>query len=405
MNEQHDRDSWQPLDLSTLEERPPILPDLGDIGIVYPGKRHVFSGPQESAKTLAAYAIALEVIRRGDRVVVIDFEMGRWDARNRLLELGATDEELRHIIYLEPDKPATSDRIAALIALNPWLVIIDAAAGAYDNQGLDDNARKDVEKFTRMYVRDFWRHGIATIVIDHVVKNTEGRGNYAIGSERKVGGADVHLGFEVKVPISRGANGLYKIVTHKDRGGYLKRGHLVDLHLSSDPETHRIGWDFREPEHADDAGIFRPTKLMENVSRYLEAQPEPVSRNNVETSVKGKSVDWIRKALDALIADGFVAESTGARNARLVASGSPYRHVETPSSTTSSDLVRPRPDDVHTTSSVPVPLSEGTGRGGSVETTSTPSDELNGSVPDEQDREMIAYLESQARGLDEQPEW
>ncbi len=55
--------SWEPLNLAHIEERPPVQPTLGGLGLVYPGKRHVFSGPQEAAKTLAAYAIALAVIR------------------------------------------------------------------------------------------------------------------------------------------------------------------------------------------------------------------------------------------------------------------------------------------------------------------------------------------------------
>ena len=42
-----------------------VLGTLGGIGLVYPGKRHVFSGPPESAKTLAAYAIALAEVRAG----------------------------------------------------------------------------------------------------------------------------------------------------------------------------------------------------------------------------------------------------------------------------------------------------------------------------------------------------
>ncbi len=38
-------------------------------------QRHAFSGPPESAKTLAAYVIALEEIRNGGTVVLLDFEM------------------------------------------------------------------------------------------------------------------------------------------------------------------------------------------------------------------------------------------------------------------------------------------------------------------------------------------
>ena len=86
-------DSWQPRNLAELEDRPPVLPSLGGLTMCYPGKRHVFSGPQESAKTLAAYVIGLCVVREGSSVVLIDFEMGPWDAKTRLRELGASDDE------------------------------------------------------------------------------------------------------------------------------------------------------------------------------------------------------------------------------------------------------------------------------------------------------------------------
>jgi len=36
--------------------------------------------------------------------------MGQWDARDRLREMGATDAELEHVIYIEPRRrrPKTS---------------------------------------------------------------------------------------------------------------------------------------------------------------------------------------------------------------------------------------------------------------------------------------------------------
>lgn len=383
--------SWTPINLATLEERPPIQPTLGQAGIAYPGKRHVFSGPQESAKTLAAYAVGLEVIRDGQPIIIIDFEMGKWDARDRLRELGATNQDLALLHYLEPEEQATSSHIARLIALQAALVIIDAAAGAYDLQGLDDNKRQDVERFTRIYVRDFWRNGIATIVLDHVVKNTDTRGKYAIGSERKVGGADVHLGFEVITPIKRGSNGIYKITTHKDRGGFLERGRLADLHLTSHPDTHHITWEFKAAEHIPEGDTFRPTHLMEKVSRYLEGQPEPVSRVTIENEVKGTR-DYVRKAINVLIAEGFATETHGPRGAKPVSSASPYREEtdqNTNQKTTSPDLADTSPSRGQTTSpDDSLPTGSRRGRQASWE------DDLAGTETDAQDQALIAYLNS-----------
>jgi hypothetical protein len=329
-------DSWRPINLAELEERPSVRPTLGDAGIAYPGKRHVFSGPQESAKTLAAYALGLEVIRGGGRVAVIDFEMGRWEARDRLRDLGATPLELGRIIYLDPDGPATGERIERLVALKPELVIVDAAAGAYNVQGLDDNKRGDVERFGSMYVTPFWKAGIATLVLDHVVKNVEGRGKYAIGSERKVGATEVHLGFEVVTPIKRGSSGVYKIITHKDRGGFLKRGRLADLHLESDPETHAISWEFREAEAVDEEIGFLPTRLMQNVSTWLERNQhdQPHSQRDVRGAVTGRA-EYVADAIKGLVKLGYATASTGPAGANLVS------HVSTYTESMGSEAVVP----------------------------------------------------------------
>lgn len=358
-----DRDSWLPINLTDLPDEPPAPPTLGGFGIVYHGKRHVFSGPQESAKTLAAYAIGLETLRTDDNhtLALIDFEMGARSARTRLRELGATNDELGRLYYYEPEKPADIDHIALIVALNPVLVIIDAAAGAYSIQGLDDNNRGDVEKFTNLYTRVFFQAEIATIVVDHVVKNTETRGKYAIGSERKTGGVDVHLGFDTILPIKRGSTGIYKVTTHKDRDGWHQRGRLADLHLTSDPFTHMIRWEWRQAEHLDDPNQWMPTIYMERVSSYLADDGEACSRKHLEDNVEG-GTDYIRSALEHLKRLGFVTETRGPRKARM------YSHTrlftisewETdPQNTTSPDLASTSPKrSEYDLASSPLPLGE-----------------------------------------------
>jgi hypothetical protein len=321
---------WDPRNLAHVEGRPPIAPDLGGLGLIYPGKRHVFSGPPESAKTIAAYICALAVVRDGGSVLLVDFEMGQWDARDRLRELGADDGDLERILYVEPEAPATVEIVSGLIdEYGPTLVIIDAAAGAFDLQGLDDNKRADVERFAGIYVRTFFLRGVATIVLDHVVKDSRSRGGFVIGSERKVGGADVHLGFEADQALRRGGHGYYRILTRKDRLGHLLRPTAAKLELVSDPETHAITWKLTEPTGVDAASAWRPTFLMERVSQYLELNPDGVARN-------------------FLVIDGYANEESGPRGARLFTSIRPFRErdlVGTSSDDLVSDLVGRTPHD------------------------------------------------------------
>src|SRR5262249_15604209 len=105
------------------------------------------------------------------------------------------------LLYVQPWTTASDDELAAIADDHgPVLVIIDAAAGAYALQGLDDNKRIEVERFAIEVLEPFRQRDIATIVLDHVTKNADTRGQFAIGSERKVGGADVHLGFKAAAP-------------------------------------------------------------------------------------------------------------------------------------------------------------------------------------------------------------
>lgn len=346
--------SWQPINLLALGDTPPEQPTIG--GLLYRGARHVFSGEPESGKTFAAFALGLEAIRAGGRILHLDFEMYAARTRERLREMGATDDELACWIHVEPDAPPRDGDLESLLALEPTLAIIDAAAGAYDMAGLDDNARKDVERFARMIVRPLSRAGVGTIVIDHVTKSKETRGRFAIGSERKVGGVDVHLGFEAVKPLHRGATGLVKITTAKDRDGYLPRPHAAEIEFVSDPETHAITWTIRPAAQRDDQAeptTFRPTTLMERVSIYLELRTSPASRADIEKEVSG-SRQYIRLALDVLTREGHVEETAGPRNARLVASIQPYRESHDLAATSPEQIL----DDLAATSPRPDPLNE-----------------------------------------------
>jgi hypothetical protein len=290
-------------------------------------------------------------------VLLIDFEMGELDAKRRFRELGASDDDLGSLDYIEPDHPLTPKIAEELVALEPSLVVVDASAGAYDLQGLDDNKRGDVERFGALYVRPFWRVKIATLIIDHVVKNSEARGTYAIGSERKVGATDVHLGFSVIHAVKRGAHGRYQVTTHKDRGGFHKRGKLATFELRSDPDSHAFEWEFVSAPEVDEEHPFRPTGIMEKVSRFLEIQTEAVSRATIESAKLGKG-EYVRAALDILEDEGHLTQTPFERGKpRWVELVRAYRedfdeHLTT-SSLTSSHLV-PETED-STSSPRPTP--------------------------------------------------
>jgi hypothetical protein len=75
---------------------------------------------------------------------------------------------------------------------------------------------------------------------------------------------------------------------------------------------------------------WRPTYLMEQASRFLEACSEPPSRNVFENAVPSSTRDNRRAAIDYLVEDGYASERPGLRNARLYVSIRPYRQPEDP---------------------------------------------------------------------------
>lgn len=72
---------------------------------------------------------------------------------------------------------------------------------------------------------------------------------------------------------------------------------------------------------------FRPTFLMERVSRYLEIQTDPVSRNQIEQAVEGKA-SAVRVAVDRLVQEGFVERTSGKRGSILHTHRKPFRESD-----------------------------------------------------------------------------
>ncbi len=165
-------------------------------------------------------------------------------------------------------------------------------------------------------------HGCAVFLIDHVVKDPEAQGRYARGGGHKLAGVTVAYKLEAGRPFGRGLVGESKLTLTKDRLGALgascpnrRAGELV-----VDDTGDRLRVYVRAPE----TGPFRPTHLMERISRLLEESPEPLSLQAVRDGIKGKN-DAKDVALKLLIQEGYVEPSDGPRGATLHRSLRPFR--------------------------------------------------------------------------------
>ncbi len=81
---------------------------------------------------------------------------------------------------------------------------------------------------------------------------------------------------------------------------------------------------------------WQPTGLMEKVARFLTGNPSP--RSTIEKAGLGKQTLYVRQALDALIAGGYVTETAGPRGARVNTLVQPFNVPTSSSSPTSSPL-------------------------------------------------------------------
>jgi hypothetical protein len=321
--------SWQPRSLIDIAAEPPEPPTIG--GLLYPGKRILLSGETESCKTWLALILSKAEMDVGLAVAWADLDaMGAGELLSRLRTLDVPDETIaRRFLYYEPTEALKAGRLDDVCALlrerAVRLFVIDAFNPILNLHGLDPNKTTEVETFWREVADPIAQTGAAPTLLDHVAKGADRSSKYAYGSERKASGAIVHIGFRTIEAFKRGGTGRTLLATHKDRPGFLPRPTIGRLVLVSDGE--RITYEL-EPDRSREGDKFRPTFLMERISRTLEMHTEAVSKNWVEKNVEGKT-DAKRTALDCLIDEGYVARDETNRGSQLT-SARPYREADDP---------------------------------------------------------------------------
>ncbi len=304
--------SWAPEDLlpdfegNREPDRPTLLRRPDGVALLYRGRAHSVSAEPESGKGWLALAGSVEALDAGGSVAYLDFEDTAASIAGRLRALGVTPDALDRFHYVRPDEPVTSGAVKALNALGPALVVIDGVTEALTIEGLGMDDNQDIAEFHKRLVKPFARAGAAVLLIDHVVKDREARGRYAIGGQHKLAGVDVAYRLDVAQPFGRGREGLVKLTVTKDRPGYVRehaqdRERIALMRLAStDGEGVTVTLD------APDAGgaAFRPTLLMARVSRAVNDTPG-LSIRGLREAVSGNH-EAKGLALELLVTEGYV---------------------------------------------------------------------------------------------------
>ena len=352
--------SWSPVDLGPflegtyVQETAELFPRSDGQGLLYAGRLHSFHGRSNSGKSLLAQAEAARVLALGGRVLYVDFESDAGSVIGRLLSLGATPGQLAAgLDYLAPEEGLSTG--TALIAFNAVLersyvlAVLDGVtvalnlivkSGGTPEAQITEYARKLPRRIAR-------RTGAAVIQVDHVTKSADGQNGYAIGSQQKMNELDgAAYVISLASPIAPGLRGVVVLRVTKDRignvrlyGGPMRMSDQSQeaarvvfdgtretgrTFVTVEPPSSRIG-------HEDEGRPFRPTGLMEMVSRRLETSPEPLSQQDATIDL-GKKAKVARDALALLITEGYVTKETGPRGAHLHKSERAYRQDEDPAS-------------------------------------------------------------------------
>lgn len=344
--------SWTPLSLDAIldgtqeRRKADLFPraDLREDGqnqcLLYRGLIHSFHGESESGKSLVLIWEAVRLINAGEDVLWVTFDSDPEEDVARALRMGARKDAIRrHLHYVKPDEPPTMNPGAYRSLFytengdtkSYALAVIDGVTDAVVL--FAGHAKGDPNEIFTQFSRIFPRRlasltGACVVLIDHVSKDAENRGRFAIGAQAKMSqltGAAYTVEPDQTAPTVGGI-GYVVLRVGKDRPGDVRRASGPRRGKDRTQEAARIRVDDTgtrtvvtvEPPMTDPFGsgsvdgIQVPVELMASISRLLEDNPGGMSGRGIEGLVKGKG-DKIRAALELLESRGFTRQEKRGR--------------------------------------------------------------------------------------------
>jgi hypothetical protein len=341
---------WDFADLSPVLDgtHKPLMPTVGarddGIGLFYPGRVNGIQGESEAGKSWVALIAALIEINRGNHVVYLDFEDSEEGVVSRLLLIGAAPSDIRkHFHYVRPGATPTPAALRAFIdrigELAPSLVVVDGVTEAMTLLGLELKENSEIARFGRMLLRPLADTGAAVVPLDHVVKNGESRGRYALGGVHKLNGVDgVQYMLEAVHPFGINTEGRSRLRIAKDRPAQVRKNALPGgknpMHWYADLVINSEGDDFAEAhlyppiQRPDDPAEMTAEEekeakaeaeikeRKERIRTALAKAAEPLTTNGITARVPGRP-GVTRAALARLVDDGEVTKTPGPNRSTL----------------------------------------------------------------------------------------
>lgn len=317
--------SWKPIELSPYydglfqEQLANILTRIDGKSLIYGGKVHSFYGESESGKSWVAQIATAELLKSDKKVIYIDFESDPQDIVKRLKALGVSRANLLHYFtYIRPEGVREVSDPYWQAILQPdcaSMVVID---GVTESLTMFGGETVDNDAITR-WMRNFPRtvankSGAAVILIDHITKNSETRGRFAIGGQAKLATIDgaAYLVEPIEV-LSPGRVGSLTIRVTKDRPGDIRRNAGMwrksdrtqeAAVLTMDSTKAQIQYIIQPPTNEEEMEERLAHKKLKDVADFVHANPG-CSRRAVTDGVKG-SKDAMGGRLQEMLKAGLI---------------------------------------------------------------------------------------------------
>lgn len=312
-------------------------------GLLYPGEVHWLVGESGAGKGWILNHAAGQVLNSGKAVAFLDFEDGPASVIARLAATGvAPDVIADRFGYVRPLEPVDTEVAAAnldatIAELTPSLVIIDGVTEAMSLHGLNPSANDDAARFLAHLARPLAADGAAVFATDHMPKGPSQKVQFALGAQHKRAGTAVTYMVTTKQPIEMGrSDGLVQLWLAKDRHGTVQAaslGHtmpkrVADFRVAANLDGSNVAARLTAPQPP---GPFRPTTLMERISRHLEQAPG-ATWGQIRADVTGSN-DAKQTAIAVLIDEGHIRMEKDGQAHRHY-SVNPYRAEDDPASDT-----------------------------------------------------------------------
>jgi hypothetical protein len=335
-------------DREDRDDRPGLVPVEGGLPLLYRGKSHLVFGAG-TGKSWFVLSCVAQVLRAGQKVLYLGYEMNRAQVKARLRALGVTREQAAGLAYWRVTGGFSGDQLRALGLLTGVyrfaLVALDSVSKAMATLNLNENRDRDYQQFDDAFVIPLTFRDITVLMIDHAGHDQGGKSPRRVSGKRDVvSGASYHFTVKPANIWTRDRDGQAEVTVQEDRGGYRAPGSIAAvMRVAVHDGGARLDIRLQTPTAATGQATATaprgrtPFDYADGIVRHLEGRASGTDSGKGITERAGLGRNTaVREALQYLVAQGYV-EAVPGRGGGMdyrLAAGRTYRGADDPNSDT-----------------------------------------------------------------------